>query len=376
MIARLHILLPYAFSIRADQGFPTYDLEVEGETARVYPPYKAQVDRSALEVDSPLELSALGAQLQPADPQPTTPFVLLDGSETVQADALQVDFIREVFERRRGTDDPPVELGFRVANDLLARLRTLGRAGQVKPVSPTSIVWRLAYLNDDESELEPTETLHRARGGVSWQWKMFGLHSDLWEAARVLPADFKPSAWDTLLLDALDLLPEIGPPIVLSFAAIETRIESALDDLAPQAGLSDELWGWITTREDDYRKEPSITEKVDALLHAVSGHSLKEDTRLWQAFQNLRKARNTFVHEGRAMIGNEAVTPQRVSELVALSGDIIEWIEGLLPEAKRRARYEREDEHFLQLTKMLVTPAPPEEAAEQPGPEEESREEL
>jgi hypothetical protein len=322
------------------------------------------IDRSVFDPASPAPLTDVGDRLGPVDPQTPTELVLIDGHPTIQADAISIQFQADEFDRRTDADEPLVELGFRMANDLLARLRTLGRAGQ--PIAPNSTAWRLVYANDDGSELEPKEGLRRGLGGVSWRWQLFGLRPDLWKAAAALPNDFEPTAWDTLLLDAVDLLPDVGPAIVLAFAAIETRIDRALDVLAAQAGLSDELWEWITQREGDYRKEPSMTEQVDSLLKAVSGHSLKEDGRLWEAFQNVRQARNTFVHEGRARIGPQALASERASQLVALSGDIIDWIEGLLPDGHQRPRYQAEGERFVQLTKWMTrTPddAPPPETA-------------
>jgi hypothetical protein len=364
MIARLQILLPYSFSVPVDQEFQPYGTEIEGYVARVYSPYRCQVDPSMLEPDSAVPMTDVGQLLGPADPQPRTTLILVEGAETTQANALQIDFIKDDFDRRRSVDsDPPVELAFRVANDLLARLRTLGRSGRVKPISPKSTVWRIEYLNDDESQLESVEGLHRAVGGASWRWKVFGLRGDLWTATRDLPDDFEPTPWDTLLLDALDLLPEVGPTIVLAFASIETRIASAIDVLAA-GSVSGELWEWIRDREGDYRKEPSITEQVDVLLHAFSGHSLKEDTRLWEAFRNLRQARNTFVHEGRAEIGGQPVTPERASQLLATAGQIIEWIEQLLPESERRPRDAREGEQTLELSRFLTAPLPPPETTQ------------
>jgi hypothetical protein len=354
MIAQIFILLPYTFSIPADVQLVAFDITLEGRTGRIFPPYVSGVDRSVFDPASPTPLTEVGGRLGPVDPQTPTELVLIDGHPTIQADAVSIRFRADEFDRRTDAEEPLVELAFRMANDLLARLRTLGRAGHVKPIAPHSTAWRLVYANDDGSELEPKEGLRRGLGGVSWTWQLFGLRADLWEAAGALSDDFEPTAWDTLLLDAVDLLPEIGPAIVLAFAAIETRIDRALDVLASQAGLGDEVWEWITQREGDYRKEPSMTEQVDSLLKAVSGHTLKEDGRLWEAFQNVRQARNTFVHEGRARIGQQPLTSERASQLVALSGDVIEWIERLLPDGHQRPRYEAEGERFVQLTKWMT----------------------
>jgi hypothetical protein len=49
---------------------------------------------------------------------------------------------------------------------------------------------------------------------------MLGVAQPLWQAVQDLPDDFDPTAWDTLLLDALDALPEVGPSIVLASSSL------------------------------------------------------------------------------------------------------------------------------------------------------------
>jgi hypothetical protein len=84
---------------------------------------------------------------------------------------------------------------------------------------------------------------------------------------------------------------------VLGFTALEVRIEAALNELARLFGVRPDVWEWLNDR-GDYRKEPSTVEQFDSLLKSVTGRTLKEDNRLWEAFQNLRKARNAFAHDG------------------------------------------------------------------------------
>jgi len=142
-----------------------------------------------------------------------------------------------------------------------------------------------------------------------------------------------------LLLDAYALLPQIGPAIVLAYTAIETRIAQALDRLAALTGLNPLLWMWLTDR-GDFTKDPSTAEQLDVLSRALAGKSLKDDTGLWESFQNLRTARNRFVHEGMASIGKQrlAVDDNRAQQLINGAELIIDWIENLLPEDERRPR--------------------------------------
>ena len=126
---------------------------------------------------------------------------------------------------------------------------------------------------------------------------------------------------------------------------METRIESALNILA-EGKVSDALWTWVRDRGDDYTLTPSVSDQLDVLLEAFGGRSLKEDSRLWAAHLHLRKARNSFVHQGRALLGKrkEPVTREKARELVQQAREIIDFIEALLPEDQRRPRLKRRSE--------------------------------
>jgi hypothetical protein len=365
MIARFRILLPNLIALPLGHDLAPYEREVDGERVRIFPPFKSRVDRAWLAVDSQTPFVEIGAALalDPLDPPPVAPGIEIDGDPVFLADALRVDVLRDEFDRRLGAEDPPAALAFKAANDLLGRLRMLSRAAHVKPVVPTGTVSRVDYLKDDGTRVPEQEGLKRGQAGVSWRWQMVALRSDLWRASNELPADFRPPPWDTLFLDASNLLPEVGPALVLAFAALETLIDHTLDILAPQAGISDELWEWIKTREADYRKEPSVTEQFDPLLRACTGASLKDEPTLWEAFRNLKTARNTFVHEGEPQVGGQRVSADQALRLVIRAGEIIEWIEARLPAEHRRPRYSAEGERMLTVTRAFSPP----EGAEGPG---------
>jgi len=233
---------------------------------------------------------------------------------------------------------------------------TISRGFQIQPLSRERSLWRIDYLNDDGSPLEPKPGQHRSRNSAGFHISDVVVLAEIWEAVFAIPAPFEPPPPDTLLLDSFALLPQVGPALVLAAAAVEVRIESALDVLAGEASINGELWAWINDRRD-YRKEPSVAEQLGVLMRAVTGESLKDDNRLWALAKNLRDARNSFVHQGRAELAGISVTPQRAYELIHGAQEVIDWIEARLPEAHRRPRRDVVvDAGFFR----LITPAAPE----------------
>jgi len=74
-----------------------------------------------------------------------------------------------------------------------------------------------------------------------------------------------------------------------------------------------------------------VAEQFDTLLMVMTGHSLKGEETLWQAFQKLKNARNKFVHEGTPKIGNTAALTEMealmlVGQAEAIVAKIREWI--------------------------------------------------
>ena len=51
----------------------------------------------------------------------------------------------------------------------------------------------------------------------------------------------------------------------------------------------------------------------------------------WEAFKNLKAARNSFVHEGVAQIGKRPVREAEARELVQRAADIVTFIKAKLP---------------------------------------------
>jgi hypothetical protein len=168
---------------------------------------------------------------------------------------------------------------------------------------------------------------------VEWQ-SLNILDKAQWELAVKSTVETDIPIYVPLVLDADAALPDIGTAITLASTALETLIEIHLRRLATARCTPPELWLWITHR-DFYLKEPSMTEQFDTLLKIFSGKSLKDQPQLWTAFKNLNQARNSFVHGGRAEIGNMPVTIDVAMKLLESTKEIIKWMEQLAPEGDR-----------------------------------------
>lgn len=185
-------------------------------------------------------------------------------------------------------------------------------------------------MNDDESELKEEAGLVRGRGTLQWSFSFVALTNKIWDDVFSLPPDYEPPPWEGLLLDATIEMPSIGPALVLTATALEVFISHILDRLAPTKVIPPELWEWINKRGNRL-KEPTLDEQYDTIIKLFTGHSLKEDQVLWESFKNLKDARNSFVHEGIAKIGETRVTTETAQTLIGSASKIISKIKEWLP---------------------------------------------
>src|SRR2546428_11634534 len=211
MLARLSVLLPFTFTVPEGEQFPIFEYLDDGYKVSALPPGRSD-------------------RLQPIDgPDQIT----IDGKIAFEADVLGIDFVKDSFDRRKGSEcDPPQELIRRAINSLLTRLRHVTRAGPVKPLNFPSVTWRLQYLKDDETELTKDEALIRGRGTLQFSMGWITVNRKVWEDVHSLPPEYDSPAWESLLLDAQTELPSIGPALVLAATAIEVFISQVLDRLA------------------------------------------------------------------------------------------------------------------------------------------------
>lgn len=331
MIARIHILLPFALTVPEKEQYPIYEYVVDDYRIRIYPPEKSEK----------------------ADIYTDAEDIKINGVTAFNADVLRIDFQKENFNRTESSElDPPPELINGIANDFLACLRYVANASKVKMIEFPNVNWNIKYLNDDETELLEEKGYVRGKGGRKFQYSYVALNKEVWEDVHsILPGKNLP-VWKTLLLDANSVLPEIGPAIILTFTALEVFISKTLDDLAASSEINNDLWEWINKR--GYLKDPSIEEKYDFLSHYLIGSSIKENNDLWEPFKHLRKARNSFAHDGIAMVGIDHVTEEKARFFIIKANEIIDSIKNEIPEKLRWPEFKHEIK--LEFSHMLVKP--------------------
>ena len=318
MIARVYIAVPFHIALPEGAQFKVYSYEDEGYLVSVYPPGRS--DRPT-QGDLPDKLR-------------------MSGVPAFFANALRIHFKKDAFERKSGSPlDPPEAVLRRAVDSFLTRLRYVTRGAQIQPLLWPNVSWRLRYLTDDEAELseEPGEV--RGHGTIGFRWSWVGVDPEVWEHVYSLPRDFIPPVWDDLRLNALAALPGVGTAVVLAASCLEVFIANILDGLAKLSSVPPDLWHWLNER-GDWLREPTTEEQFDALLKLFTHHSLKEQPVLWEAFKNLKTARNTFVHEGQAMIGGKPVAADDAQRLLARTTEIIAWVRQWLPDELKWPEFE------------------------------------
>lgn len=315
MIAKFTAPVPFAIAVPTDAQYNLYQYEDEGYVITIYPP---------VVTDQPIAVS-----------KPDS--ITVDGVGGHLANGVLIEFRKEQFDRSSAkgsaadpTVDPPLSLIARVFESFVTRLRYVTRGQMIPQLDIRSLPWALRYFNEDGSELEPHPDLVRGRFALRITFSAVTVSPAIWDDVYSLPVDFEMPLWESLRLDALAALPEIGTSVVLGFTALETFIAQILDALALHSKFAPPLWKWINEREH-HNQEPSTADQFDDLLKHFTGHSLKEEAKLWTAFKNLGTARNKFVHEGRASIGGKPVDEATARMLVSQVDEIISWVRQWLP---------------------------------------------
>lgn len=337
LIASYKLLLPYIFHVLKPEELTPHHTTVERYDVILHPPYQAKVEVASFRGQKQVAYSLL-----PANPQVLTDTVKVNDQDTVEANLLKIDFKAPDFDRRRGQEgsDPPTPLVFSVANRWLAVLRTVLQSPHVRPINEAEWFWRLDYLTDTGDDLPASAELFKMTTSMRFAPRFNVVDKQHWERAIGLTFEADIPIYIPLILDAEAALPDVGAAITLASTALETLVENHLGRLAVAKCAPPELWPWIT-RRGFFLKEPSTEEQFDGLLKIFTGKSLKDEKNLWEAFKNLKEARNSFVHKGRADIGDKPVTSDVASRLVATTKDIIRWTEKLVPEEDRWLSDER-----------------------------------
>jgi hypothetical protein len=344
VIALFQVALPYELLVLPEDELQllkyTTDSPVagtEGFEVLVGPPYRSRLSEADPDGVIPPDF------FNPSDPQPVDATIDVGGVSPIRCDAIVVQIVAREFDRRVESSQETMlslrSVACDATNGLLERLRVLTRAVHLKPLNPENLLYRIVMLDDSGIPVEPEEGKWRQFGTHRFLIRYTAVTAPIWQELVDL-GEYETPPWDELLLDAMDLDVELGPSVVLAATAVETRIATALDVLAADK-LDSELWTWMNDRNDDFTKTPAVSEQLDQLLGSLGGRSLKDEPDLWEAGVQLRQARNSFVHEGRPLLGRKAkvpVTREKARELVVKAGEIIDFIEGLLPQEQRRPR--------------------------------------
>jgi hypothetical protein len=357
MIARFRVLLPYRLLLRAGDKFEAFEVERGSYRGLVHPPYQAAGPVEATDPLSDVPVSELAAGIAPAIPQVEHIGVTMDGAPTVFANAFQIDVRQEAFDRSPGqrdddaAGDPPIAWFLEVVNAVLSRLRSGLQAPDIKAIRSDQSIWGLEYLEDDGSPIKRVKGEVWGASGFEAHVSLPGLNEEKWGWAISAAGMHVAPVWETLQLDAEAMLPEVGPAIVLAETALETVAERLLDVCASAQCLPAGLWQWIND-EKKFQRPPSVAEQFDDLLRILGGRSLKDAPALWEKFQNLKRARNSFVHEGVAKVGSTVVSPRMAADLVAGAREILDWVDPMLATEDRRGPAGQPVQY--QTTRMLV----------------------
>jgi hypothetical protein len=264
----------------------------------------------------------------------------VNGKAADYASLIRIDFIKPSFNRSASMKpdewDPPLNFILDVAANYMHRLRFVAQAPQLMPQKIANVPVLLTYLDDEEEPVgeQADARPFRAKDVRTLQWTTISDY--LFSEVQALPPDFKTPTWISLLLDAAEMLPSIGAPIVLAHTALEVLSAVITDELATKSQLPPEIWSWMYNRGDP-DKHPNTQDRLDTFLKVFTGHSLKEENVLWEQYTQLRSARNNFVHRGIATIGRSGaeIDAGKAAELVSAALAISLKIRGWLPEDMR-----------------------------------------
>ncbi|HEX6508387.1 MAG TPA: hypothetical protein VF221_12205 [Chloroflexota bacterium] len=231
---------------------------------------------------------------------------------------------------------------YEAANFVLLRLKAYTRDVDIKPAAVNTVTWRLDYLTDDLGKMPSAHPVLWDRSSVAIRGSIGITPAKVWNSLPVYWDENTLQTWESLLMDAIRLLPDVGPAIVLAYSALETAIAVALDSLVPTSSVPEQLWLWLHDRGNDFRKWPSVAEQWNDLLKVLTGHSLMDQRALWQTFQSLRHVRNEFAHKGlaRAKGKSEEISEKEARKLIDGAREIIDWIYPLLDPSFSRPNLE------------------------------------
>jgi len=357
MIAALQVLLPHSVYCPKDSAFSVLTAKVDRYEIAILAPYQSAASWQDASLESEIPLTEIVKRLGKREPSVLSKSLRLSGAEAIECNAMQITFKAESFDRSvpaAGSEpkhDPPLDFAFGMLNGALMALRKVTGAFYLKPLDPHSTIWRLGYYNDDGSELAPEKGKLRAHLGTSFKFQVCGIDSMSWDNLTKLPVGYESPAWESLYNEALALLPDLGPSIVLTFSSIEVILSLVTDSLARGGFQPYSLWEWLNSR-DQFWKEPSVADRADVILKGLSGQSLKAQQILWESFVRLRDYRNSYIHRGILEAKGRTLSSLEGIALVTAGKAILDWLEKCLPAEQQSLKFATEMQ--LEMMKRLT----------------------
>lgn len=323
MIARIAVHLPQSLWVQQSAKFEAFSAEVDGERIVVHPPLQCSFEVRP-DLEGNFNVNDIYRMLTPVEAERIYPFVRMDGELVKHANLLQVDVVGRDFRRAAGTPlDPRQDFVEGVVANIVARLRYTIGAPTFREFRLGETFWTVRYLCDDGSDLPEERGLVRGRLQAPFRFQFTGLDSSSWTAVKNLSFGFRPHIWERLYLDALFLLPEVGPALTLAISAIETAADLMIQHrLASRPSEAEKL---IASNR--------LPNRLDKVVRQIAGVSLKEDRALWSAFDRLRRARNMVAHEGKPILDGVLITDDLAQEMIFAIRPVLEWIERLMAPA-------------------------------------------
>ena len=339
-LARIHILLAAPFLIPEETKLDPVIYRDGDFVVRLLQPAQ-----SLWQAEGRREQFGLAQLLPTSKPRPSR--VTFNGSNTTACDLLSL----EVMEASEEDIDDAVDAAIRTANRWLRTYRVSLGEHSVRYVSRDRNNWRA-----DLMYLRPGMEATKAYGAITIKMPPIPIITDeAWQGLASLGPDYEPQRWEELLTDAAGLLPDIGPAVVLAYTALEVRIGALADTLASTSGMDEEFWKWLKSR--DYMAQFTTDEIVKKILLLWTGKSLSQEKGLWATFTELRKARNSFAHEGAARnLAGKLITVDVAYQLLHGARQVLEWLDELAPAAERRQAIRLADKQEISIAGGPITP--------------------
>jgi len=255
------------------------------------------------------------------------PVIHLSQGKTPLADFLDIFIEKDVCLNKGDDIDPEYKDLDTEIEDITYRIMKLLREKLPKTIIniPNHLQYNSAYQLKMENQ--KTRYLGRASKGykVSYSSSTYCLDVEKWEALkRAVENNEGTEIWRDFLYDAkVSLIDgELSKAILFVTIGYEIFIKEYTEKSVKNAGISACFWEYLKSRQ------PRVLDYYDAILHLITGHSLKtENQDLYKMLERLNSARNNIVHEGKISFPASKIKQLRTD--INNIDQVISWVNSL-----------------------------------------------